>query len=92
MIAAITALATLLGFGVLISAVGALAWYIYTRRPTPERSLREAVGEIRWGYGIAIFVIPQGIVGLQEGLGPWGFILGACFLGSMLLVSWWTGI
>lgn len=91
-LAALTAIATLVG--ALTMAVGAIlsGWYIYTRRPTPARSLREAVGELRWGFGIAVFVIPQGLVGYDEGLGFLGFYLGFGFLGLLLLAAWWWEI
>jgi len=92
MLELVLGLATAIGLVVMGSAVVGVAWYIYTRHPTPERSFREAVGELRWGFGIAVFVIPQGLVAYDEGLGFWGFYLGFAFLGLMLWMAWWWEI
>ena len=87
----VAGIATFVGTIVIVGGLVAGTVYLYTHKPTPAYTLREAVGEIRWGYGIVVFVLPPSFVGLQEGT-LLGFILGAGFLLYIFLLAWWTGI
>lgn len=86
---------TTVGAVVCTAAAAALLWYLVTRRPTPDATMREAVGEIRWSYAFALFIAPCAVVGIQEFGGVFGGIVGG-FVGSlpvawMVVLSWWFG-
>ncbi len=85
-------LSQLVGAIVLVSVATTTLYWIATRRPTPNSGFIETVKQMRWGFGILVFVIPQGLVAYQEGLGFAGFALGAGFLLIMFCLSWWLGI
>jgi len=76
--------------------VGAAAtYYLGTRRPTPDATIREAVTSIRWSYAVAFFVLPCAAVGVQEFGGLSGAVSGGAFGGSfvvfMVVLEWWFG-
>lgn len=96
-----TTVGLLVGFLAVVGAVtcvvvGAGAgWYIVTRRPTPDATVREAVTAIRWRYAVAFFIAPCGIVGIQEFGGLSGLFIGGAFgafpVVLMVVLSWWFG-
>ena len=92
MIGFILGVAMLIGLSVM-AVLGFGAVYLVGRGDLrPENTLREAVGEIRWGYGIALFVAPVTLAGLQDGDPVLGAAIGTSFLGFLFLIQWWRPI
>lgn len=89
----------LVGFLALVGAVTlgtiaiVLAYYLATRRPTPDATVREAVTSIRWGYGVGFFVLPPALAGAQDGpaVALGGAILGFAFVLFFVALNWWWG-
>jgi hypothetical protein len=77
-----------------VVGIGAV-WYLATRRPTPDATVREAVTSIRWRYAAAFFMAPCAAVGIMEFGGLSGLIIGAAVgaipVVQMVLMSWWFG-
>lgn len=92
MIGLIIGLALVIGLGVMAICSFGLVWLIGSGRLRPENTLREAVGELRWGYGIALFVAPVTLAGLQDGDPLLGASIGCSVLGLLFIVQWWRPI
>lgn len=89
----------LVGFLALVGAVTlgtiaiALAYYLATRRPTPDATIREAVTSVRWRHGIGLFVLPCALAGAQDGpaVAVGGAALGFGFVLFLVALQWWWG-
>lgn len=92
MIAIILGVAMVIGLCVMAVVGLGMVWLIGTARLRPENTLREAVGELRWGYGLALFVAPVTLAGLQEGEPLFGASIGFSFLGLLFVVQWWRPV
>lgn len=79
--------------GFLTTAVAtiAFAYYVATRRPTPDATVREALTSIRWTHAAGLFILPPTIAGALEGDPLFGFALGAVFVAFVLVLQWWFG-
>lgn len=87
-------------FVTFLAAVGALTvalvsvvagWYIYTRRPTPNATVREAVTSVDYGCAFGFFIAPPTLAGVLEGAPLLGFSFGAGFVGYVIALQWWFG-
>lgn len=91
----LTGLFTLVGGIVCTAAAIGVAYYLATRRPTPDATVQEAVTSIRWSYAIGLFVLPCAITGAQEYGSLSGALVGGAFGGSFVLLivvcQWWWG-
>jgi hypothetical protein len=92
MIGFILGVAMLIGLGVMALVGFGTVYLVGKGDLRPENTLREAVGELRWGYGVAVFVAPVTLAGLQEGDPVLGAAIGTSFLGLLFVMQWWRPI
>jgi len=89
---ALLALFTVVGGVVTTTATAAFAYYVVTRRPTPDMKIRDAIREIRWSYALAFFVLPCAGVAILEGFSlPLALAYGFALPVLMVLFAWWGG-
>ena len=89
----ISSLAIIGGITVL-SVTSALLYYTYTGELRPNISFRNAMGEIRYSYVIALFVLPAVITGSIEldwdGV-IFGLLIGFGFILYIIMIQWIMG-
>lgn len=70
-----------------------LAYYVVTRRPTPDATVREALTSVSWRHGIGLFVLPPALAGAQDGpeTAVAGAVLGLAFVLFLVGLQWWWG-
>jgi len=59
--------------------------------PTPDSTLRKAVGSIEWPAAFALFVAPCLLMGIAEGAPLLGLSLGLLMPAQFVLMAWWWG-